>query len=646
MRIKGKLISLTISSALVIGLSACGGGGGGDSASGSQTTKEIQVASNSFNYALTSVYSGSYQESRSLKKASQRELKIYTGELQAKNVTTGEETTFNWSAYINDETFDVVSNKTVVLTPGSYEFSLLLSNGGNQYISESVYEVEDEAQVNIPFNLKPVIGNVITDVSVIEEIPSMKFKYDVGELSSYSDPRISIRVDEEETQYLTINPTTGLSDSYINIPSGEHEISLDFFDGNIYLGRSSKYPATMTITPKEDINLDLVALHGEATLGLDIEKSTLDMTLNIPSQIVVESEGIDNLQTILRYSDSNQTVEKEVTNIESSGSDYQGSITLQDITYGEFTFSLEFSDKSDNNELIGSCDVDTFTISEDNNTVNCEVSLRKRSNITGNLLATVGLNVFNTEMEPIEGAKLYLNDDYLGLSGSGDFGTKGYLKQYIKKGEHSLVVKKDNLIGKKDLSLSPLSVNNFDVILDIDPSTIPSASNVKDAYIGDNSDTYKDGGFVKIDNNIYYWDGTYWRDVETGEIIRYEDIVSGKILNYQQTHYDYFGLSWQTEEERRIWRKNHFLIDDKQRGGYYLASYQIKDDILIAGSQSYSGAGSTLHCNEGSELYTVTKHTITGHGTIPLIQCGFPIRDCPENYVQNTLNQCAKFLPI
>lgn len=564
---QGKLISVAVSTALAFTLAACGGGGG--SSSGEPTKQEVSIESSSISYALTSVYSGVEQSQRGV--ASQRELKIYTGELLAVNAETQESKTYNWSAYINDETFDVVSNKTIVLEPGNYEFTLNLRNGNNQYISETVYEVKDADQINIPFNLKPIIGSIITDVTVIEEMPSMKLKYDVGEISAYSNPRVGISVDGEAKQYLNINPETGLSDVYLSILEGDHEITLDFYDGNQYLGRSSQYPANVTVTSKQDLNIDLVALHGEATLGFDVNESKLNMTINIPSQVVVESEGIDNLSTLIRYSDSNVTVEKEITNLIENGSDYQGSITLEDIHYGEFAFSLIFSDKSDNNELIGSCDVEPFTISENETNVNCELSLKKRSNITGNLLATVGINVFNETMEPIAGAELYLDDDYLGLTGSGDFGTEGYLKQYIKKGNYTLKAQKDGKEGSKEVDLGTLSLNNFDLVLDQDPivciqgdgsendsttSAVPILTSntshglafASHVYRVDDEEPWK--AFDGIESHDSYWYGFPTEKVPTFVGYKFEE---AKVINkynfkpYQNTENYYSPLSWTIE---------------------------------------------------------------------------------------------------
>ncbi len=470
------LIGLTL---IACGSSAVDEGGGSE-------------ANVSFDYQLSSIYSG--QDLTTRARLSNKGVKIYTGDLLAKNITLGEEEIHSWSAYIDEDSFAVASNKTIVLKPGSYEFVLTLANGNNQYISETVYEINDFDQVNIPFNLKPVLGDLITDVNIVAEIPSFKFVYDVGEMSGYDSPKIGIKIDDDSEKYFNINPATGLSDAYVNIPAGDHNIALNFYDGNIYRGRSSKYPSPLTIIPKEYINIDLVPLYGEATLGFDVDGSSLNLLVNIPSQIVTEALSLSNLQTIIRYTGVNGSGEKEIS-VVAYGNDYQGSATLGDVKYGDFSFSLEFRDITDNNEVIGSCDIDTFIVDQNNKTVFCDVTLKQRSNITGNLLATVGINVYNQKGDSVEGAKVYADDTYLGLTGSGTFGTKGYLKQYIKKGSHTLRAEFDTRMGTKDVTLSTLSVENYDLILDQD---IPSK------YISDiPANWWEDTGSVMPDS-IYY----------------------------------------------------------------------------------------------------------------------------------------------
>ncbi|MCV6608722.1 MAG: fibrinogen-like YCDxxxxGGGW domain-containing protein [Campylobacterales bacterium] len=492
---RGKLIKLaagSLAAFLIIGCSS----NNGSTEEKTNKTKEIS----GFNYRLTSAYSGQEISNRNIEK---RELKIYTGELLAKNATSGETTTHPWSAYVDEENFKVTSNKTIVLKPGSYEFKILLTNGTSQYISETVYEVEDGKQINIPFDLKPVIGDVIANVNVIDVLPTFKFKYDVGELADYSSPKIGIKIDDGNKVFFNINPSTGLSDTYVNISNGSHDISLEFFNGTSYIGRSAQFPASVNVIDGEDINLDLVALHGEATVGFNETNSTLDLTVNIPSQIVTEVQDLNNLKTIIKYAGTSGSGEKEITNEHQSGSDYSSSTTLEDIKYGSLAFSLEFMDSSDSDELIGSCNVEEFMLNDSNQTVNCDVTIRKRSTITGNLLATVGLNVYNDKMEPIKGAKLYVDDKLIGLSGSGTFGTDGYLKQYMEKGARVLKATKDGKFGDEAVTLSTLSVNNVDLIV----SKVIAQKSCKDILTSGNSTgsgTYSidpdgDGGMEPFD---------------------------------------------------------------------------------------------------------------------------------------------------
>ncbi|MCV6608636.1 MAG: hypothetical protein OIF32_10515, partial [Campylobacterales bacterium] len=178
-RIKGLILSSALSLALI-----------GCTSSGEDTSSQGRDVS--FGYELTSAYSGQ-NLNRSV--ITNRALEIFTGELLVTNVDTRDEETHPWSAYINEDDFSVTSNKTIVLKPGNYEFTLTLSKGNSQYVSETVYEIKDSDQVNIPFELKPVLGSLITNVDVVDEIPSFKFKYQLDEISSYDEPRIGITID-------------------------------------------------------------------------------------------------------------------------------------------------------------------------------------------------------------------------------------------------------------------------------------------------------------------------------------------------------------------------------------------------------------------------------------------------------------------
>jgi len=90
--------------------------------------------------------------------------------------------------------------------------------------------------------------------------------------------------------------------------------------------------------------------------------------------------------------------------------------------------------------------------------------LIRRAVINSNILAVLGLNVVNDLGEPVSGAVITnANGNNLGITGSGTYGTAGYLKLYLKAGEHQVTATDlpNNQAQTGTVTLSPLEVENL-----------------------------------------------------------------------------------------------------------------------------------------------------------------------------------------
>ena len=81
------------------------------------------------------------------------------------------------------------------------------------------------------------------------------------------------------------------------------------------------------------------------------------------------------------------------------------------------------------NEEISSCNVDNVILSQDTQQKTCTVYVYRDSVVSGNIMAVLGINVLSADGEPVAGASIYANGEFIGMTNDGTFGTKGYLKK-------------------------------------------------------------------------------------------------------------------------------------------------------------------------------------------------------------------------
>lgn len=447
-------------SALLVFLAGCNTQNSGKK--GAAATPQPQSQSHSLDLSLASLYSGVVSKSTASKTLMAVD-SILEGELEAYNYSTGQTSNFSWSATLDETALSVTSTKTVTLEPGSYRFSMLLSNEGYQYAGESFATVVDGNATDIPMTLSPIIGDTVVDVSVISTLADYHFSYDATELASLTLPKLGITVDGGVEQIFTINKSTGLTNSYINLSEGSHTIELALYDSSEKVGRSIEAQESVTIVYGSPLTMDIVPLHAETAFVFNTTDGNATITTVIPSDIIGIT-GESNLQTLFTITDGGTSYEQNMTIYTENNTTY-GTITLDPLNYGNYAMQLVFSDVTDPFNPIGSCLMDNVLLDKNGATVQCSVTVATPSLAGGSILASVGINVYDTVSLPISGALVYANNELIGITGSGTFGTEGFLAVDLPAGDVLLRAETNSSYGEINTTLNPLDVANFDLIV-------------------------------------------------------------------------------------------------------------------------------------------------------------------------------------
>lgn len=417
--------------------------------------------------------------------------------LRLKDSITQELQDIRWPIYLNTQTFEVTSNKTIAVVPGTYDVEFLATDGDVDYVARALNITLTETQQNIPLVLRTVLGDTDVTIDTVVNLPEFQFQYDPEELTDFTQPKIGVVIDGGNELLMTLNPETGITDQYLSISAGQHNIQLKFYDGILLKGRSDPAQENPNIVPGQPFVMDLIPLHGETTVSLDTVGGNATFNFAIPTIAVEEVGGNpDNLQVVLSLVGLNNQPEDVILsnlayNANSDVYEAQHIYTgMQADT--EMTLSLSFTDLStEPDQLLGSCVMDNFVLNSDPRSLPCQLTLRRRAIVGGHLLAVLGINVFDATNIPVSGASVYAkrqgteteNEDedlgtLLGLTGSGSFGTAGYLKTYLVPGSYQLTARYVPIDGsaQETITLSAFDVENQDLILDksLDQNQPPS----------------------------------------------------------------------------------------------------------------------------------------------------------------------------
>jgi surface protein len=427
---------------IVFFLSACGENEGENNSGGDK----LKTNNVHFNTSVTAIKSATTVK-RTIRGAS-----IYTGTLSVKDLNTKQTKTYEWYANLNTDTFELNSTTTITLTPSDYEITLLLTKGKAQYVGKKAVTIRDEDSINLDFVLSPVIGDVVAKFEALDGLMNFKLNYDVNDFSSLSAPNMSLGVDNDSMVNFKINSSTGFSELFMNIPEGKRTIKLKLFDGHKQVAKATE---TVLVEYDTDINIDIIPLKGDLSLNFNVDNSSFDVNLTIPKEVIESTGSIANTKSVIKIlSDhANGTLKTKEFNIVKSNGVYQAYLSFTDMKVNS-TVSVEVSFFNKNkNKLVSKMTI----IAPQNKKVSTSLGVYSEAGLGGNVLASLSMNIQNTDDEVLSGALVYLDDIFIGHSNY-----NGYLSTTLTKGIHYLTFKKDGkLIAARRLRLRPLEISNI-----------------------------------------------------------------------------------------------------------------------------------------------------------------------------------------
>lgn len=477
-------------------LSACGGESNNsleNSSNDSSGTTQETSASASFQYDVSGILkqtiapAGSASESeeapRKISALAFTAEQILRGQLSATaigGINDGQVEIFTWTIYLDEDTLEASSNTSLNLVPGNYDFELLMTKGNLQYAGYNNQTMVDGTN-DINMTIKPIIGDVISDVTIIDRLAYFKFQYSAAELSALVTPSIGIQVDAGAEQVFTINKTTGMSNAFVNLTTGQHNFLLKLYDASVQVGKSVVAQQSQAVSFGTDLAMDIVPLHSEVQFILTEDGGDANLSITLPAEVVNEVGGVANLVGTLALVGTKNPLQESALNfvVQGDGS-FKADLIFTDLQYELVTLSLTFSDKTTTDQ-IASCN-NAWTLDNQNQSFACNITLIRRAVINSNILAVLGLTVVNEQGEPVSGTVITnAAGDSLGITGSGTYGTAGYLKLYLKAGEHAVTA--TNLATSQaqtgTVILSPLQVDNLLLVL---ADTNPAIAGFTGAY--------------------------------------------------------------------------------------------------------------------------------------------------------------------
>ena len=252
------------------------------------------------------------QQVRSAPKNSASTSIPFTGIMQITDQIANVMTTHTWYLNINPDTLEVSSLKTVLLSPGSYEFYINVQSGNRQYVGQGVHTVTDKDALSLPLSLSPLLKSIYhqTSTATISQMARMRFKFDAVDLAKFSTPMLSISIDNTN-HVLMINKETGQNSVYFDIDQGRHSFSIALFESNKMIARTETPEIDLNIYYGDDVSIGLVPLYAEASFVFSNDNvDELEMIFRIPEVVISEAGGLSNADILLKYTYDGENFEK------------------------------------------------------------------------------------------------------------------------------------------------------------------------------------------------------------------------------------------------------------------------------------------------------------------------------------------------
>lgn len=420
-----------------------------DDTSAASAQKEV-----SFNYTLTGVHR------QSLIMNHTRAAEHVSAELIIRSYEDDTTERVPWFLTVDTENKTVSSRMTRVLKEGHYDFQLNVYMGP-YYYSGYTQGIEVTNNSNVNLTIRPVIGNNNINLSVTE-IPKLKLSYPSVDVQEIAEPRIGFILNGAEEHIVDLDKNTGLSEVYVNFNEGMQNLSLNFYNGSVQIGRSRKEQENFMIVPGTIIPMDIIPLTVKMGTEITIDGGQAEFYLTVPKAVAEEAGGLENLTTIFKLaSTKNGLVEKKLS-LNQSGEDYTARVIIENYHYDTVVIDLEFKH---GDETIGHGVSSSTPLNSYFNIIQLPLNLMRRAVVSGSLMSDVGIQVYDENNTPLSGVTIRVNDRIAGITGSGTFGSPGFLSFFQTPGEYVISGEQEGLTGSVLTTVKPLEVKNLFLIL-------------------------------------------------------------------------------------------------------------------------------------------------------------------------------------
>jgi hypothetical protein len=392
---------------------------------------------------------------------------VLTGFMLVENLDSGETESHPWRIRVGEDYFqDTESLTSLNLNPGNYSLTLSVVNGDHQYIGTALHYVDDDSVSNVPMIVKPVLGDSFIDVTVVDSLVELGIEYSPDQIAAagLQDPSVAISVGGYAEQHFLVNPATGLADGlYFGLPAGNYDIEIELFDQGFLVGKTITSQTAVTVSPGLDISMDIAPLYGVVSIDPAPVGEDANVIVQVPAVIVEAAGGLADLHSHLRVVGDHYPIFEDIVTLTQNADQYEASSILPHMSYEDLTFELTFAQIS-TGKLIGNC-IGSAASTQYGLTASCPLLLHATTSISGNLLSTLAVNVFDEAGLPIPGAVVSIDGEPAAITGDSFFGAAGYSRMFVSPGVHTVSAEFGGQLGQLSYESTPLAVDNIEVVL-------------------------------------------------------------------------------------------------------------------------------------------------------------------------------------
>lgn len=378
---------------------------------------------------------------------------IYSGTMTAISNTNGNTSQTDWSIYLDQNGHQVISNNTMSLIADSYTFTLSVYKDYLNYVGTTQGTITEGDNALI-MNLMPVIElNENYNTPVIDHtLISTLTRYEINFANAGSNYNLGISVNSQTEQIINLTNTQSVGGFYLNLDAGPQQISLNLYDGMHLVGSSIAAQENQYIEAGKSFNMDIAPILGITEFLLSKSGGDAQISLNIPSQVEMEVGGPGNLAGTIAITGNNNNI-VEALNI--NGSTAQA--TLTGVNYGDATLTINYIEL-DSGDIVATCSTN-ITLNK-NPTFSCDLRVRQPAFLEGQLISYLGLNVLDSNDEPINGAVITdMNQNVVGITGSYAFGTPGFANIIVTQDNPTFSITSADGLLTRSISVAFTSLN-------------------------------------------------------------------------------------------------------------------------------------------------------------------------------------------